>query len=171
MYINHNPGGFGQFIGRCTIYLVNSQLRSQGSLFCMSTFSNNKRGGKLLSGPDWITFVTVTMIYSSSPPLLLALRFWEPRDQPQPGFFLEARERILGTRFLFVYQSCLGHTSHDDIWCSVQYKYLFYKARCGQFFILFPLQNNNLDFYFSNMLINEHLTYSNHELAFIGQLY
>ena len=32
-------------------------------------------------------------------------------------------------------------------------------------------QNNSLDFYFSNMLINEHLTYSNHELVFMGQLY
>ena len=121
-----------------------------------------------------ITFVFAAIIFSSSPPLFLAPRFWEPRDQPQPGFFLEARERILGTRFLFVYQSCLGHTSHDDIWCSVQHKYLFYKARCGQFCYLIPFtsrQNNSLDFYFSNMLINEHLTYSNHELAFIGQLY
>ena len=35
----------------------------------------------------------------SSPPLFLqALRFWRPRDQLQPGFFLKSRERSLGTR-------------------------------------------------------------------------
>ena len=48
---------------------------------------------------DRVSFVIATIIYSSSPPLFLASRFWEPRDQPQPGFFLEARERTLGTRF------------------------------------------------------------------------
>ena len=43
-------------------------------------------------GPDRETFVIATIIHSSSPPLLLAPRWWEPRDKPQPGFFLEARE-------------------------------------------------------------------------------
>ena len=28
----------------------------------------------------------------------LLTSFWEPRDQPQPGFFLEAREKTLGTK-------------------------------------------------------------------------
>ena len=51
-------------------------------------------------GPDRVTFVITTIIYSSSPPLILAPRFWEPRDQPQPGFSLEARQRALGTRLL-----------------------------------------------------------------------
>ena len=51
-------------------------------------------------GPDRLTFVITTIIYSSSPPFFLAPRFWEPRDQPQPGFSLEARERALGTRLL-----------------------------------------------------------------------
>ena len=27
-----------------------------------------------------------------------ALSFWEPRDQLQPGFFLEAKEKTLGRR-------------------------------------------------------------------------
>ena len=63
-----------------------------------SPSADNKRGGKLLSVPDRVTFVTVTIIYSSSLPLYLAPRFWEPRDQPQPGFFLKARERTLGSR-------------------------------------------------------------------------
>ena len=48
------------------------------------------------------------------------------------------------------------------------------KQDVDSFFYLIPFtsrQNNSLDFYFSNMLINEHLTYSNHELVFIGQLY
>ena len=31
------------------------------------------------------------------PPLFLALEFWEPPDRPQPGFFLEARERMVET--------------------------------------------------------------------------
>ena len=42
------------------------------------------------------------------------------------------------------------------------------------FFILFPLHQDKITawiFIFSNMLINEHLTYSNHELTFTGQLY
>ena len=47
---------------------------------------------------DRVTFVTATIIYSSSPPLLLAPRVWEPRDQPHPGLFLESRERTVGTR-------------------------------------------------------------------------
>ena len=45
--------------------------------------------------PTRVTFVMATIIYSSSPPLFLPPRFWEPRDKPQPGFFLEARERTL----------------------------------------------------------------------------
>ena len=49
---------------------------------------SNKRGGKLLSGPDRATYVVATIIiYCSSPPLFLAPRFWVPRDQPQLGFF------------------------------------------------------------------------------------
>ena len=82
--------------------------------------ADNKRGGKPTSSPglfpicrkkswrrgwretplapDRVTFVIATIIYSSSPPLFLAPRFWEPRDKPQPGFFFEARERTLGTR-------------------------------------------------------------------------
>ena len=63
----------------------------------------NQRGGKLLSGPERIIFVTATIIYSSSPPLFWAPRFWESRDQPQPGFFLEARERTLETRAVKLY--------------------------------------------------------------------
>ena len=60
--------------------------------------ADNKRDVKLLLAPDRVTFVIATIIYSSYPTLFLAPRFWEPRDQPQPGFFLEARERILGAR-------------------------------------------------------------------------
>ena len=59
--------------------------------------ADNKRGGKLLSGPDRVTFVIATIIYSSSSALFLAPRFLEPRDQTQPRFFLEAREKALGT--------------------------------------------------------------------------
>ena len=88
--------------------------------------ADNKRGGKPTSAPglfpigrikswgrgwrqtpfapDRVTFVMATIIYSSSPPLFLAPRFWEPRDKPQPGFLLEARERTLGTRSC--YPSC-----------------------------------------------------------------
>ena len=52
-------------------------------------------------GPDRVTFLITTIIYSSSPPFFfLAPRFWEPRGQPQPGFSLEARERVLGKRLL-----------------------------------------------------------------------
>ena len=58
----------------------------------------NKRGSKLLLVPDRVTFVIATIIYSSSPPLFLAFRFWETRDQPQPGFLLETRKRTLKTR-------------------------------------------------------------------------
>ena len=43
-------------------------------------------------GPRPSNFCIVTIIYSSSPPLLFSPRFWEPRDPPQPGFFLEARD-------------------------------------------------------------------------------
>ena len=32
------------------------------------------------------------------PSLTFGSRFWEPRDQPQPGLFLESRERTVGTR-------------------------------------------------------------------------
>ena len=82
--------------------------------------ADNKRGGKPTSSPglfpicrkkswrrgwretplapDRVTFVIATIIYSSSPPLVLAPRFWEPRDKPQPGFFLEERERTLEKR-------------------------------------------------------------------------
>lgn len=64
--------------------------------------ADNKRGGKLLSSPDRVTFVIATIIYSFSFPLFLAARFWEPRDQTQPGFFIEARERMLGTRLEYL---------------------------------------------------------------------
>ena len=47
--------------------------------------------------PTRVTFVMATIIYSSSPPLFLTPRFWEPRDKPQPGFFLEAREKTLNS--------------------------------------------------------------------------
>ena len=60
-----------------------------------------KGGGKLLSGPDRTTYVVATIIYCSSSPLFLAPRFWAPLDQPQQGFFLETRERTLGTRLLY----------------------------------------------------------------------
>ena len=56
--------------------------------------ADDRRGGKLLSRPDRVTFVIATIIYSSSSALFLASRFWEPRDQTQPGFFLEARVRV-----------------------------------------------------------------------------
>ena len=40
-----------------------------------------------------------TLVEADHPVLFLqALRFWELRDQPPPGFFLKARERSLGTR-------------------------------------------------------------------------
>ena len=89
---------------------MNSQTLSQRSLSCImhyffgrcwhfqipSPSANNKRGGKLLSGPDRVTFVIMTIIYFSSLPLFLTPRFWEPLGQPQPlpqpGFFPEARE-------------------------------------------------------------------------------
>ena len=38
---------------------------------------------------------------------LLAPTFWEPRDQPQPGLFLEARERTLGTRLIWSLSACI----------------------------------------------------------------
>ena len=47
--------------------------------------------------PTRVTFVMATIICSSSPPLFLSPRFWEPRDKPQPGFFLEAREKTLNS--------------------------------------------------------------------------
>ena len=58
-----------------------------------------------------VTFVIATISYSSSPPLFLAPRFWEPRDQPQQGFFLEARKRTLGTtlRKTLVKALCNGY--------------------------------------------------------------
>ena len=57
--------------------------------------ADNKWGGKLLSSLDREAFAIVTIIYSSSPPLFLAPRFWELSDHPHPGFFLEERERTL----------------------------------------------------------------------------
>ena len=56
-----------------------------------------------------ITFVFAAIIFSSSPPLFLAPRFWEPRDQLQPGFFLEARERNLGKTFSYDLKKCVSH--------------------------------------------------------------
>ena len=91
---------------------VNSHSHSLRSLSCIMQYyffrgcwhfqipspsTVHKWGGKLLSSPDRVFFVIATIIYFSSPPLFLAPRFWEPRDQPQPGFFLEGRERTLGT--------------------------------------------------------------------------
>ena len=57
--------------------------------------ADNKWGGKLLSSLDRVAFVIAKIIYSSSPPLFLAPRFWELSDHPHPGFFLEVRERTL----------------------------------------------------------------------------
>ena len=62
--------------------------------------AHNKRGGKFLSGPRQSNFLITTIIYSSSPSLFLAPRFWEPRGQPQPGLSVEVRERALETRLL-----------------------------------------------------------------------
>ena len=62
--------------------------------------AHNKRGGKFLPGPRQSNFLITTIIYSSSPSFFLAPRFWEPRGHPQPGFSLEARERVLGKRLL-----------------------------------------------------------------------
>ena len=42
-----------------------------------------------------IIFVFAAIIFSSSPPLFLAPRFWEPHDQLQPGFSLLFRERTV----------------------------------------------------------------------------
>ena len=58
--------------------------------------ANNKQGGKLLSGPDRVIFVIATIVYSSSPPLIFSPRFWEPRDQPQPGFQENHGEEVGG---------------------------------------------------------------------------
>ena len=57
--------------------------------------ADNKWGGKLLSSLDRVAFVIAKIIYSSSPPLFLAPRFWELSDHPHPGLFLEVRERTL----------------------------------------------------------------------------
>ena len=99
---------------------VNSHSHSLCSLSCIMQYyffrgcwhfqisspsTVHKWGGKLLSSPDRVFFVIPTIIYFSSPPLFLAPRFWEPRDQPQPGFFLEGRERTLGT-WLIMYIRC-----------------------------------------------------------------
>ena len=58
--------------------------------------ADNKGGRNLLSGLARATFVIATIIYSSSPPVFTAPRFWEPRDPAQPGFFLEARRENPG---------------------------------------------------------------------------
>ena len=55
---------------------------------------------QLLSCPNRVTFVKAKITYCSSPPLFLAIRFWESCDQLLPGFFLEAREKTLGTRLV-----------------------------------------------------------------------
>ena len=47
--------------------------------------ADNKRGGKLLSGPHRVTFVIATIIYFCSPPVFVAPRFWEPCDKLKPG--------------------------------------------------------------------------------------
>ena len=66
-----------------------------------ANWNKRDKDWKLLSGPERATYVVATIIYCSSSPLFLAPRFWAPRDQPQQGFFLEARERTLGTRLLY----------------------------------------------------------------------
>ena len=87
--------------------------------------ADNKPGGNLLSGLDRLTFVIATGIYSSSPPLFLAPRFWEPRDQPQPGFFLEARERTMGTRFELTLGSNVLFMTSTSFMCSTEKNVFF----------------------------------------------
>ena len=97
--VNYSAGA------RCTKWIANlvSNVLHYAILFvgCYSPFqipaqsADNKWGGKLLSSLDRVAFVIATIIYSSSPPLFLAPRFWELSDLPHPGFFLEAIERIL----------------------------------------------------------------------------
>ena len=109
---NHHPDGSLKIVWYFPLWLiyrlvhVNSQPRSQGSLSCIMKIpapsAENKRDGKLLSGPDRVTFSQRQLFTSSSPPLFMAPRCWESRDQPQPcrnqGSFSKARERTLGTR-------------------------------------------------------------------------
>ena len=70
---------------------------------------SNKRGGKLLSGPDRATYGVATIIYCSSPPLFLAPTFWIPLDQPQPGFFSK-QEREPWERGCLLWFSDVGDT-------------------------------------------------------------
>ena len=99
--VNYSAGA------RCTKWIANLvpnvlSLALCNTFFgCYSPFqipaplADNKWGGILLSSLDRVAFVIATIIYSSSPPLFLAPRFWELSDLPHPGFFLEAIERTL----------------------------------------------------------------------------
>ena len=71
-------------------------------------------------GPRLINFChsddyTMYLYYSSSSPIVLAPSFWEPPDQPQPEFFLVARERTLGTRLCLTILKCILTSQLDDV--------------------------------------------------------
>ena len=65
---------------------------------------------RIFSLPQVVFHCPVDKIYLRT--YLRCAFYWHkfPRDQPQPGFFLEARERTLGTRLTFA-EVCLSSQS------------------------------------------------------------